>query len=139
MDYHTCTTCGSLKAKGDFYKRSDRPKRVTSSCKVCRKKKARRDWTPRQQREYRLRSDYGLSLIGYEEMAKAQGYTCAICNQEESAKSNTGYTKCLAVDHCHDTGEVRGLLCQNCNTGLGKFKDDIDLLQSAIKYLKEGL
>lgn len=139
MEYHTCTTCGILKTEDSFYKRSHRPKKVTSSCKECRKRKSRQDWTPRQQREYRLLSTFGISLDDYEKMAKSQGYVCAICNKKESAKSKTGYVKSLAVDHCHDTGKIRGLLCQNCNTGIGKFKDDTDLLQSAIQYLKEGL
>lgn len=136
---YTCTTCGKLKPTEAFYKRKDRPKGITSSCKECRKRSFRQDWTPRQHREYRLLSDFGISLEDYETMAKHQDYTCAICKKTESAKSNTGYIKCLAVDHCHKSGRVRGLLCQNCNTGLGKFKDDPRLLQSAINYLKEGL
>ena len=43
----------------------------------------------------------------------------------------------LCVDHCHTTGNVRGLLCDTCNTALGKFRDNIDLLNEAIKYLKK--
>jgi hypothetical protein len=44
----------------------------------------------------------------------------------------------LAIDHCHKTGKIRGLLCKNCNQGLGQFKDNIDLLLSAAKYLYEN-
>ena len=55
---------------------------------------------------------------------------CAICSQ----KCVTG--KGLAIDHCHDTKRIRGLLCMRCNTALGNFKDSVDLLRNAIKYLE---
>ena len=139
MEHHTCTTCGKLKPAGEYWKRKDRPKGVASSCRQCQTTKTRKDWTPRQHREYKLKTTFGLSLDDYEGMAKSQNYRCAICHKEETAKSNKGFVKCLAVDHCHETGRIRGLLCQACNTALGKFKDDEALLKSAINYLKEGL
>ena len=64
-------------------------------------------------------------------------WCCDICNEHHTTiKDRTG--KSLAVDHCHTTGEVRGLLCFGCNTALGRFKDDPTLLKNAIKYLQYG-
>jgi hypothetical protein len=74
----------------------------------------------------------------YYEMLKQQENKCAICNEEETRKSRTDGKICaLAIDHCHNTGKIRGLLCHGCNTGLGKFKDDINILLKAIQYLKQ--
>jgi hypothetical protein len=66
-------------------------------------------------------------------MFATQGGVCAICSApDESLK------KRLCVDHCHTTGAVRGLLCDNCNTALGKFRDNADTLRRAITYLEGG-
>jgi hypothetical protein len=75
-------------------------------------------------------------LKQYGDMLLAQNGKCKICKQAETATRN-GRVKALAVDHDHETGEIRGLLCVQCNTGLGKFKDDRNLMLSAIKYLDE--
>jgi hypothetical protein len=71
---------------------------------------------------------YGLSQADYDAMLARQGGVCAICRK----KSN----RPLQVDHCHKTGKVRGLLCLNCNTALGRFHDDPDLMRAAIAYLE---
>lgn len=80
---------------------------------------------------------YGLSSEEYMEMYKKNEGKCYICNQPEIIKRK-GKVKRLAIDHCHSTGKVRGLLCQNCNRGLGLLKDNIEVLENAIKYLKES-
>jgi hypothetical protein len=77
---------------------------------------------------------FGLSLAGYSAMVASQDNKCAICRQPETA-TRKGIVKALAVDHCHATGAVRGLLCVACNTGIGKFKDNRDTMLAAIKYL----
>lgn len=77
---------------------------------------------------------YGITIDDYEEMHVKQGGVCAICGQPETVKIN-GYSYNLSVDHCHDTGKVRGLLCSKCNLSLGGFNDAIDLLTKAINYL----
>lgn len=136
MPSRVCTTCNILKDEIDFYKRSDRPSGFTSSCKMCRKDEAKRKWTPRKQSSYKLKVNYGLTLDEYNSMLEDQDGVCAICNTVETAKSNAGYIKNLAVDHCHKTGKVRGLLCQDCNIGIGKLKDDINLLKKAEEYLR---
>ena len=64
-------------------------------------------------------------------MLEIQGDACAICGTKD-----TGNRKAFHVDHCHDTGKIRGLLCGNCNSGIGNLRDDINLLQRAIEYLQ---
>jgi hypothetical protein len=80
-------------------------------------------------RKRSLKNRYGLSVADYEAMLAAQGGVCAICGQPDS----TG--RRLSVDHDHNTGAVRGLLCSHCNRGIGHFKDSTTLLARAIEYL----
>jgi hypothetical protein len=87
-------------------------------------------------RESGLLNRYGLTLPQLTSMAEAQEHKCAICGQPETELRN-GLPRHLAVDHDHATGKVRALLCSACNTGLGKFKDDISLLAAAIAYLQK--
>jgi hypothetical protein len=81
----------------------------------------------------RLKREYGIDLNRYNQMFEEQNGCCKICNQHQS-----NFSRAFAVDHCHATGKVRGLLCFKCNTALGKFNDDITLLKNAIKYLKNA-
>lgn len=81
-------------------------------------------------RKWELRRDFGITLEEYDQMFKNQGGLCAICYKPDSAG------KRLSVDHCHTTRKVRGLLCGNCNRALGLFKDSLDRIRKAIKYLK---
>lgn len=82
-----------------------------------------------------LKKLYGVTLDWYKEQSAKQGDVCAICNQPETSVIR-GKVLSLAVDHCHDTGKVRALLCSACNTGIGSLKHDRDLLQKAIAYLE---
>jgi hypothetical protein len=82
--------------------------------------------------KYNLLRKYNLTLMQYNNLFITQNGCCAICGIHQSELSST-----LAVDHNHDTNEVRGLLCRNCNIGLGCFKDSIDFLNNSINYLKK--
>lgn len=78
-----------------------------------------------------------ISIDDYNAMHEAQNGLCAICEKPNSQKSRTKGEICrLAIDHCHNTGKIRALLCGACNKGLGHFKDDIYLLLTAIQYLQ---
>lgn len=85
---------------------------------------------------FNLWAKRGITKDAYAAMVKDQGGRCAICRKEEAAKRN-GKAKRLAIDHCHKTGRVRGLLCESCNRGLGQTRDDPKILQAAIRYLKK--
>jgi hypothetical protein len=81
-------------------------------------------------RDLALRNAYGISLEEYDNMLESQLGCCAICAMTPEKNGRR-----LDVDHCHETGRVRGLLCASCNLGIGKFKDNPSLLAEAIKYL----
>ena len=74
--------------------------------------------------------------MSIQEMLEAQGGVCAICKQPETHKRN-GKVKALAVDHCHKSEVIRGLLCCDCNTGIGKLREDVNALSNAIEYLRK--
>lgn len=82
-----------------------------------------------------LQRNYGVSLEWYENTLREQNNVCAICKQLETTIIR-GKLIAMSVDHSHDTGKVRGLLCTQCNRGLGLFKDNLEVLQSAISYLR---
>lgn len=75
--------------------------------------------------------NYGISRDEFDAMLTAQGGGCAICGSSMRDVSRNR----LCVDHCHDTGRVRGLLCGHCNRGLGFFQDSPELLEKAKRYL----
>ena len=105
--------------------------------KCCRATAQWRIKNPYYERNRKLNERYGIDPESYNEMFRCQKNRCAICGNEEKAKHNRSRkVQKLAVDHCHTTGKVRGLLCQDCNRGIGKFHDDIARLENAIKYLR---
>lgn len=78
-----------------------------------------------------LLKNYGITKKQRDDMFAAQGYKCAICPSVTSNRKNQAW----AVDHCHATGKVRGVLCHHCNAVLGYARDDCAILQAAIAYL----
>ena len=129
-----CTKCGKTKPKTEFNKDSHTPDGVRRYCRECQKEenKKRRYKNPDEWKNYHYFAKYGISLDEYNEMFTLQNGCCYICGIH-SSKLNRN----LAVDHCHTTGKVRKLLCTNCNSGIGKLQENIELLQKAISYLKE--
>jgi hypothetical protein len=86
----------------------------------------------RSLRNSHLKRKYRITLADYEAMLAAQGRGCAICGAPEPDGQS------LHVDHCHDTGAVRGVLCFTCNAGLGMFDHDADRLARAASYLQSA-
>ena len=84
----------------------------------------------------KLKKTYGISLDEYNELLSKQDGKCAICGVDNNGKYRNK-SRALAVDHCHTTGKIRGLLCSDCNTGIGLLKDNVNFLQFAIKYLNK--
>ncbi len=85
-----------------------------------------------------LKSRYNMNTPERDKLYDSQGGCCAICNQEvfiSTRKEGRQYNHAV-VDHCHTTGIVRGILCHDCNIGLGKFKDNPTALETAAKYLE---
>lgn len=83
-----------------------------------------------------LQREYKISYPEYRDMLKSQEDKCAICGGE-GFKMQAHHKIKLVVDHCHKTGKVRGMLCHNCNRGLGLFQDSVDFLQHASDYLQK--
>ena len=95
--------------------------------------KGRRQWREGSGKVRHLRfrlKEHGITLEDYERMRTAQRGLCAICSEPCCHGGE------LSIDHCHETGAVRGLLCRHCNVGLGYFRDRPDLLGAAINYLE---
>ncbi len=87
--------------------------------------------------ESQIKRLYGVTQEEYQVLFNAQNGLCEICNEPETRKSRTpGFICRLAIDHCHNSGKIRGLLCHSCNTAIGKFKDNTEILRKAIEYLE---
>jgi hypothetical protein len=87
---------------------------------------------PESVRRRDLKRRYGITVEEYDAMLEQQGNRCAICRTDKPGGKGRFH-----VDHDHQTGEVRGLLCNNCNRALGHFKDNVLILEQAIRYLNE--
>lgn len=83
-----------------------------------------------------LKKKYGISLEQFEQLLLKQNSVCAICKEPETKLEwRSKRPLPLSVDHCHETGKIRGLLCADCNRALGMFRDSPEVLLSAIKYV----
>ncbi len=118
---YTCKTCICANSR---QWRLDHPGRQGELDRALRKK------NPDKYREQRLQKVYGLTLSDYQTILDEQGGGCAICGATTNANGRR-----LSVDHNHETGQIRGVLCSNCNTGIGHLRDSRDILLAAIAYL----
>ena len=144
-----CPRCQETKQVTDFNKDSRTTDKLATYCRVCNRARVRawqlanpervREHTRKRAergafREYKIRTKYGLLAADYDALLAAQGGVCAICGGTEGDKRR----KNLAVDHCHASNRVRGLLCNNCNRALGLLQDDPELLKKAEDYLRSA-
>jgi hypothetical protein len=122
-----CSKCNETKPYERFQRR-DTAGGYRGVCKECRAAENRRRYKPGQRRDLHLKATYGISLEQYEEMAEQQYNLCAnpACTEPP-----------IVVDHNHITGEVRGLLCNGCNTAAGLAGDSADKLRGLATYLDE--
>lgn len=135
-----CSRCNTLKSPADFYKNRKGKGGLTSYCRSCQsqvnaemraslspEEKAKRD---KYLRDFVIKRKYNLTPEQWESLFDEQGRACAICKTTECRTQN-GWN----VDHCHSTGEVRGILCQHCNQLLGMAQDKTQILIDATFYL----
>ena len=128
-----CSTCGEHKALDQFGKMKTSKDGLRGQCNPCRNKK-KYEWKSLNKdivRNSILKGTYGISLDDYNAMLERQSGKCAICKTTDPGRRNK-----FCVDHNHRTGEVRGLLCEECNLGIGKLKDDPEILRKAATYLE---
>ena len=123
-----CCRCRKQKDKAFFTERMF--KSAHPYCKECKKSSGQKS---------SLKKQFQLSQLDYSYLLKKQKNRCSICKQEETfINYHTKEIIALAVDHCHETGVIRGLLCRYCNLMLGNAKDSIKTLKAAIKYLQKN-
>ena len=147
-----CCRCRGFFTVDQFYRRKNSSDGRHSWCVRCcrsyksavgqrRKRQARRklqavEIRQAENRDVVLRR-YGLTLDDYQQLLDAQRGLCGICRQPETAMRN-GRPMNLAVDHCHKTSRIRGLLCLRCNNVLGHAGDRVEVLLAAVRYLQQG-
>jgi hypothetical protein len=154
-----CSTCKVEKEITEFSKDRTEKDGYTYSCKVCRNKRYN-EWAKENKDKVRernakksesrqayyqsergiessrrahLKRKYNMTLEEYDVILESQNGVCDICKEPESY----GRASFLAVDHCHNDETIRGLLCNNCNRAIGLLKDNIEVLENAVKYLKK--
>lgn len=122
---HTCMAC-----RQNIWRKD--PKNLAKSVERTRSwNENNKEYVKRNKRERDLKRLYGITTEQFHTLLEEQNYQCKICGTPHTEE------KYLHVDHCHNTGVVRGLLCTKCNTGLGLFNEDLNLLTKAQKYLDE--
>ncbi|MEV8306309.1 endonuclease VII domain-containing protein [Streptomyces flavidovirens] len=117
VGYKECRGCGEAKPHSEWHRNATASDGLSTRCKACRAALSRAD---------HLRRQYGLTEAERDEMVLSQMGICSICLAAPA----------VHVDHCHETGRVRGVLCFNCNSAIGKLGDDPDTLRRAIAYLE---
>lgn len=145
---HWCGRCKSVKPLDEFHNHKGTFNGKADQCKDCAKKNRKPVPTERNKayslawrlanpvlyKDFKRRTHYGVPLGWYDEQLARQGGKCAICGSTDSRRKGCDF----AVDHCHDTKAVRGLLCHPCNMGIGFLDHDEVVLSSAIRYLAVG-
>lgn len=105
------------------------PNYISFDCKECKRIRARNTY---------LQKNYDINLEQYDKILKEQNGVCAICHKPETERDGKlGTPFSLAVDHDHNTGKIRELLCSRCNKMLGSVNDDTQLLKTMIEYLEK--
>jgi hypothetical protein len=125
-----CGKCREVKSTSEFPRNRTTKSGFHSYCKPCHQNQFRESLARRHggsSRHYHLMQKYGIGAIEVDELIRQQGGACAVCRRREAKQ----------VDHDHDTGEVRGIVCLLCNAAMGAFHDDPHLIRRAIAYVKE--
>ena len=131
--YRVCGTCKVEKKYSEFHVNKGNAHGIHFRCKECTKIYNKKVYFSGKARNRGYKRKYKITLDDYNRMLKSQNNKCAICNGTATGHRINKY---LSVDHCHTTGKIRGLLCFTCNIVIGHMKDDVELLEKAIDYLK---
>lgn len=130
----TCSKCKQEKHIDKFHNNKSNPDGKTYHCADCLNAKYKEYFkSPRAKKLQRARNrklTTGFTKEYWDETFEAQGGKCAICGTEDPGKLD------FCADHNHETKQPRGILCRKCNSGIGLLKDDVELLEAAIKYLE---
>lgn len=141
-----CSKCEIIKPIDNFHKSNTQIDGHHTYCKDCQKEYKKEYYSrpgvkikfSKSCKKTFIKRVYSLSIDEFKILLEKQNNVCKICKQpEKGIDRRSKLIKQLSTDHCHKTGKVRGLLCRNCNQGLGHFKDSIKFLIEAAKYLHE--
>lgn len=137
----TCCTCKAAKDVSEFGNDKRQPDGKQARCYECYRISDRiRNAEPARKASAKnaiLKRKYGIDLAAFDVMLTNQGHVCAICKLPESEiPHNKGQP--WQVDHCHTTGQVRGILCFPCNFAIGLLKDDKAIIMNALNYISKG-
>ena len=143
-DPKKCTKCKEHKPRSEFTSHAVSKNGVQSQCKKCYAETRRDKWSNANSKEKnalinrrsKLKRKYGISLDDYDLLLKKQNGCCAICKTNKPNGKSGQFGPVFHVDHCHVNGNIRGLLCHSCNVALGCFKDNIETILMAVKYLE---
>jgi hypothetical protein len=128
-----CKTCGEHKPFDEYQKDITKKDGFRPYCKACTSVRRKELLSKETIRQRNLEKNFGKGALEvYDSLFQNQKGVCAICGSPEN-----GRYKHLSVDHCHETNKIRGLLCNNCNRGLGLLKDDPDILRKAAAYVEK--
>lgn len=151
-----CSKCNQQKPTSEYHKDKRNSDGLYGWCKTCaceksmlyrqnniekvrENQRAARNKNPDAYKNKSLKYTFGITLDEYNELLEKQNYVCAVCNKpEKEIHPQSKKIRNLNVDHCHETGKIRGLLCNSCNRGIGLLRDDPNLLFAAIQYLKRS-
>ena len=129
---YICKSCWNTRQRS-YNKQTKEEKRKKAVIREAGWDNDRRKLEADKRYSYWLKRKYGITYEDYLELLQRQDYSCKICHSKDAGGKGRFH-----VDHCHTDGHVRGLLCAMCNLMLGKVKDDISILLSAVKYLQEN-
>ena len=137
-----CNACKQTLSVEKFSRRLNGYQHLCKPCQSVYQKNYVRKLNPEKRakanRKWRLIKIFGITPEQFDQMLEDQNHVCAVCkNSERLITHSTGKPAPLSVDHCHKTGRVRALLCNRCNTTLGKVADDPHLLRHLADYLEQ--
>ncbi len=136
-----CSSCRCDLPLSDYNSQKSSRDDLQSVCKSCAKSHRQKKLAENPDHYYglHLKKTYGMSLEEFHEMEKSQNYKCKICGTTDPGtyKGKGVLRNHFAVDHDHDTGKVRGLLCRGCNIGIGMLDDDLKRIEAAAVYLRK--
>ena len=140
-----CSICHEVKPEKDFSPSPIKKNGLSSYCRACNNIKAKANMLTRPKelrqkvlRRHHLKKTFDLTLEQYQAMWDAQLGVCAICGKPETRQTYpTRATSSLSVDHNHETGMIRGLLCHSCNTALGLLYEDPVVIESMLDYVRK--
>lgn len=141
-----CGSCKEWKPVEDFPKNKSDPLGIYNYCRICANERARnnhkkirakgKEGWDKHRKTYRssyYKRIYGITLEEFETKLENQDFKCAICRVELDIDKDS---RKAHLDHCHESGKIRDILCVCCNKGIGYLKEDTEILENAIKYIK---